>query len=50
MLGFPMLYCKGMRPMIFQLSGSSYRLPGSPASPFHSKVTIFSGVQQGGVA
>ena len=25
MLGFPILYCKGMRPMMFQLSGFCYR-------------------------
>ena len=24
MLGFPILYCKGMRPMMFQLSGFCY--------------------------
>ena len=26
MLGFPLLYCKGMRPMMFQLSGFWYIL------------------------
>ena len=26
MLGFPILDCKGMRPMMFQLSGFCYRL------------------------
>ena len=26
MLGFPILYCKGMWPMMFQLSGFCYRL------------------------
>ena len=25
MLGFPILYCKGMRPMMFQLSGFCYK-------------------------
>ena len=25
MLGFPILYCQGMRPMMFQLSGFCYR-------------------------
>ena len=29
MLGFPILYCKGMRPMMFQLSGFCYRSPKS---------------------
>ena len=28
MLGFPILYCKGMRPMMFQLSGFCYRCGG----------------------
>ena len=26
MLGFPILYCKGKRPMMFQLSGFCYML------------------------
>ena len=42
MLGFPILYCKGMRPMMFQLSGFCYivvwglrvyRVQGSPKGP-----------------
>ena len=28
MLGFPIHYCKGMRPMMFQLSGFWYTLTG----------------------
>ena len=28
MLGLPKLYCKGMRPMMFQLSGFCYRVEG----------------------
>ena len=31
MLGFPILYCKGMRPMMFQLSGFCYKLWGFKA-------------------
>ena len=31
MLGFPILYCKGMRPMMFQLSRFCYtRFPSRP--------------------
>ena len=29
MLGFPILHCKGMRPMMFQLSSFCYRVNGS---------------------
>ena len=33
MLGFPILYCKGMRPVMFQLSGFCYITPSLQARP-----------------
>ena len=37
MLGFPILDCKGMRPMMFQLSGFCYSiiLPQNPPRPLN---------------
>ena len=33
MLGFPILYCKGMRPMRFQLSGFCYKTERDSKAP-----------------
>ena len=40
MLGFRILYCKGMRPMMFQLSGFYCKPPPPPPSQAPSRAAI----------
>ena len=40
MLGFPILYCTGMRPMMFQLSGFCYTAKRMPVEAVNPVTTV----------